>query len=1386
MDQENMLDFIQSLFARQQANQEHMLNGLGENLGKLLTSLNVAKEPSVPRAPLMEYAGQPHEDLHNWLFLCDQYFLAFNIPDVRRTFVATSYLRGAALQWYRRIYQERPEAIPFADFCMMIKATFLPKNYQQILRTKLDSLRQKKNLAEYVTEFMNLMNQIDHMSEQDRIHYFIRGLCQKTRSEVGYSCPQSLNHAIELAQNFDSNFFSSQASTTEPMDICFANSTAPRKGYSKSSKLFCRYCKKSGHVIEECRKKKSKSYDMKSEINQTSLYYPGDPLIKIRVSINGTEVSALVDTGANNSFISPKTALKCHLPVEESDATVTVANGKSEKVIGITKPTTVAHKHVSTSLPLVVITTKHDILLGMDFLTAVRANIDVAKKEIYFSPSLILNVETTESDYQQSIEDELYLDNLWPLEKDHCTLKSDNYLNLSNDDHNRLVSLLSKNEDLFAADINDLSCCSLKKHKIITDDQEPLFIYPYRKSMKERQIIQEEVQKMLKAGIIRESNSPWSSPITLVPKPDGTWRFCTDYRALNKRTTHDRFPMPRIDDVFDRLSGSKWFSKLDLKSGYWQIALDEESIPKSAFSTPDGHYEYLRMPFGMKNAPAEFSRIMQQVLGKFKFVQIYLDDITIHSKSFDEHLSHIESVFNELRKANLKLNKSKCQFALSEISLLGHIVSGKGIAVLREKQDAILGLKEPKSLKDVQRFLGMTGYYRKFIKGYAGISKPLYQLLKNDYPWRWDADEQQAFMTLKHALVSPDILRLPDLSKPFKLYTDASGHALGAVLAQVDDDNNEYVCQYESRLLKGAEVNYGISEKECLGIVWAIRKFRPYLYGNKFQVITDHSSLKWLMTIKEPTGRLARWSLYLQEYEFDIVHRKGTSHTNVDLLSRPILEVNASSKVLDPYKDEKLLNDLRCSNDAASQDYLIDGDNIYWIDGQERQKKLLIPPLHDRRALIEKAHLLGHFKTDATLKRIVEQYYWPGMDDDVDEYIKSCLPCTRHSPTRQLEHPMKSLNITGVLDRVGIDCVFGLPITKEGFKGIVVFTDYLSKYPFVKPIKTKSAEEIAMYLMEFISLFGPPKVLLSDQGTEFTNKILNEFYRLYGIEHKVTSAYNPRTNGQTERFNQTFVQCIKKHAEDQPERWNEWIPYVIFSYVTKCHSSSGHTPYELLFGRKPNNFSAAERDILIDDTIALELRQEQLKNYVESILPVALKHIEASQSKQRKSKNKKSNVIDPLEIGTQVYLKSLQMGNKLQPKYSGPYAVDAISPKGNYWLKNSEGTIMKSAYPITRLKLTKVKDETFEVESILEHKVEKGKIFYLVKWKGYSAADNTWEPENNFHSTECLEEYWKRKTSNDLVEQAESEGEDLSLTNQNQSPKVTNHNLSLWTNQIIG
>ena len=451
--------------------------------------------------------------------------------------------------------------------------------------------------------------------------------------------------------------------------------------------------------------------------------------------------------------------------------------------------------------------------------------------------------------------------------------------------------------------------------------------------------------------------------------------------------------------------------------------------------------------------PVVFIRLMNRILGNKKFVEVYFDDIIIHSHSFDEHLIHVKEVLNIIYEAGLKLQGKKCRWFARQTKILGHIVSKSKIEMDSGKIEALKTREPPKNIKQLQEFMGLCNYYRRFIENFARISSPLTELMKKDKPFVWGGDESKAFKSLIEMLTSYPILRQPDFSRPFIVSCDASNCAIGAILAQKDDTKREYVCAYASRILKGAECHYGITEKECLAHIWAIKYFRVYLYGTRFTVITDHAALTWLMKLKEPTGRLARWSAYLQDFQFDIVYKKGSSRLNANALSRPVLlssisrlddanDAYISDKSLDPYDDDNLIYYLtyRKHNsglsvkqvkriEKASKNFSIEIDQLgnyrllFIKDGQS--KPLIVPKPDERIDLIKKAHLLGHFQTDSTLKRLQDEYNWKNMRDDVEKVVKSCIDCCRNHKTITVDHGAKALEISSIFQRVGIDLTLG-------------------------------------------------------------------------------------------------------------------------------------------------------------------------------------------------------------------------------------------------------------------------------------------------------------------------------------------------------------------------
>ena len=616
---------------------------------------------------------------------------------------------------------------------------------------------------------------------------------------------------------------------------------------------------------------------------------------------------------------------------------------------------------------------------------------------------------------------------------------------LSPPDKEELNTLLIQYQDVFAPTSKDLGRTAEVQHTIDTGNATPIKLRPYRTSPMQREEIDKQVDEMLAQNIIQPSVSPWAAPVVLVKKKDGSTRFCVDFRKLNDVTKKDSYPLPRIDDTLDSLQGAQIFSTLDLRSGYWQIELHPSAMEKTAFITHQGLYEFTVLPFGLCNSPSTFQRLMEHILRglNWKTCLIYIDDIIVFSTSFRDHLQHLEEVFRRLRQANVKLKPSKCSFARSQVEYLGHLVSKHGVRPNPAKITAVTEFPVPTNVKGVRSFLGLANYYRRFVKDFARIASPLNQLLRKDVRFQWDTACQTAFDTLKEALVSAPILAFPDFSIPFDLYVDASLDGIGMTLGQIQD-GREVAIAYAGRDLNSAERNYSATEREALAVVAGIKKFQSYLHGRRFTVHTDHNALKWLMQIKDPTGKLARWSLLLQQFDFTIQHRPGRTNGNADALSR-CPYTTSSSRCAASIHSERIHQLQRRDPDLAEIVNFLENDILPKSDTRARRLLLIhdtffldddgilrhVAPTRRHRAQAPHSQLVvpsalryeilvgghddvtaGHLGIHKTYEKLRDRYYWHGMYSDVAHWCKSCVDCAmRKNPKHRSKAPPRGRRI---------------------------------------------------------------------------------------------------------------------------------------------------------------------------------------------------------------------------------------------------------------------------------------------------------------------------------------------------------------------------------------
>lgn len=884
---------------------------------------------------------------------------------------------------------------------------------------------------------------------------------------------------------------------------------------------------------------------------------------------------------------------------------------------------------------------------------------------------------------------------------------------LTEEQQEKIKAVLDKYKHCFVEDGTNLTVTNKITHKIETKGR-PIKCRPYRETPAQKEYMSKIIPEMEKNGVIRRSKSPWSSPVILVKKSDGTFRFVCDLRKLNEVTEKDATFAPPVDDILNHLGGNKYFAILDMVSAYWQVPMDEDSIEKTAFNCSQGHWEFIVMPYGLTNAGATFTALGDSTLGELKWICAicYIDDLIVFAATFEEFLENLDKVLAKFATAGLKFKSAKCKIGYQELDLLGYNITPYGILPAKSKAESITSLKKTKNLRALQSFLGAVNFFRKSIPNLAKIAKPLYNLCKKDVTFNFDDECIKAWEKLKSILASPPLLAhyRPDL--PVEIHVDASYEGIGASLIQVIDNIRRPIA-YASRKLLDREANMGSTALEATGVLWALTHFKYFLNDN-VGVYSDHHNLCYLFSKRDLTPQLMRIVARLQEFKFKVYYVKGTQHNLPDCLSRYLAdkELSAAEKAeIEQMQDIPVYFISEVQNESATDsEYhsvnVVDFQNIQqkqeedefckkiidWLNTPPEQRPseatnrvkgyelrggilyrrggnprnnllLLVLPTSMINDVIKSIHDApdhgAHLGVQRTLDHLHARFYFPNSIASVKKFIRSCAYCLSRKrppgqPTGALE-PIPRPVCPG--ESWGIDALGPFKTSESNNKYVICALDYSTRFAVCKAVPNINAETTCQFIYEeLICKYAGVKNIISDRGKNFLAKSVEDLCTTYGISRNVTVSYRPQSNGLTERFNKTLVDMIAAYINSDQTNWDKYLQACVFAYNASKHSTLQESPYSLMFRRQPVLGLDADVTAALGSEYA-----EQLQKRAILADDIIAQHFENSQRANEHRYNERHNDNIKYEPGDWVCVwapfRKVGLSTKLLNRWTGPAEI---------------------------------------------------------------------------------------------------------------------------------
>jgi hypothetical protein len=1080
------------------------------------------------------------------------------------------------------------------------------------------------------------------------------------------------------------------------------------------------------HRVLKMSHKNYPTYKLKSPVTKYingEILQPKDAFgIHTPCLLEGVQILGLVDSGANTSFVSHKWILQHGFNIVHCSGVIRqLATHSTVPRIGYVQQLLLENGSVSirADFEIADLEDGEDLIIGLNL----------------FKP---LNYQLTGIPFT------------WPVKVDSPSKKLPEPVPLdlpagvdSNGIADEWKQVLLDNQNLPA----DSKCKLPDSELAIPTTGKPVYVRQYRIPQAYHAAIDKQVLAWAAAGVIVPSdpNCPYNSPLLAVPKPgtvDDAKRTCFDGRFVNKSMFMPTdFPLPKITDIQENLGDFEYITTIDLADSYTQFRIKKEDQEKTTFTWNGKRWKFVGVPYGLKNMPGHMQQIMEGLLRKYN-VFPYLDDITIVTRRGGNHIQDVLNVLKCLTyEAGLRLRLSKCKFFQKEARVLGHIVSSEGMRMDPVKIKSIENWPLPADGKAMQRFLGAANFHRNFSHKFAELASPL-EYLRNIGSIQWTDDLKEKFYKLKQLFSSNLRLQRIDWNKTFYLTTDASLTGVGAWLGQLDTRGEIQPVVCVSKKLTETQQRWSPTKRELWALMWSMKKLRHYLLGRRFIARVDHKPLVTMMTNKLNL-LLEGWIDEIMQYDFQTVYLPGEENTLADALSRQwetAVSLRASS-----------VKPLVTSTTPSA---------VLAMEAEKRGKR--IPSEAEREKLIDKEHAIGHFSVETLYRKFWNNgLWWPNMRQQIKNAVYQCVPCLRYNIVKEGFHPLQSIEAELPWDHLEMDLIGPLPASESNYNYVLSVSDVLSGFVVLRPIDDKSKQAVATAFWDIICNYGTPKILQTDNGTEFVNDIMSELSKMYGVDHRLITPYHPRANGLVERRNKDISLALKKYVTSAMDKWQQWLPIIQLALNTKPLDRIGCAPFDLLFGRKFNDFmDFTTTNTCQDLEHALKLQQTNISNLQKIVFPAVVDRNHNLRTKRNEKFNQRRNIVSIIPAGSQVMTLDVTRKSKWDPKYEGPFTVVRQTKGGAYVLADQTGTELQRRFAISHLKLVKTKvistatlpvegekahSQHLYVEDIRQHRLATdGSGFeYLVKWENLPTSENSWIHAADFDDVNIIKQYHK-------------------------------------------